>query len=277
MLYAFLSALGWSALDALRKQLTTRLSPLAITFWLNLGFVPVFIGWALWTGAPLPPLAYLAPLALSLVVNLGAQLLFLLSLSWSGLGAAIPMLALTPAVSTGIAWVALGEAPTTLQLAGLVLVVLGSLFNASLGSDGAVTLDRGAVAMAAVAVLWSANGVVDKAALDYASPPVHAAFGTGCTVLVLAAVLAASGRLATLRVPARDRPTLVAAVTAMGLAYGLQLVALQELLVGLVEGVKRGLGMPLALLNGRLFFGESVDPRRLGAVAVIIAGVLLLL
>ena len=48
-------------------------------------------------------------------------------------------------------------------------------------------------------------------------------------------------------------------------------------LVGLVETVKRGIGAAMALLLGRLVFGEELSRRRMAAVALMIAGVWLVL
>jgi drug/metabolite transporter (DMT)-like permease len=275
VIYALLSAVGWSSLDALRKQLTGEMSALAVATWLNAGFAPFFLLWAVSSGEGLPAAGYAPLLAVAIAVSLLGQLLYLKALEWSGLGAVIPMLALTPALSSLMAAVALGELPAPAQLTGLGLIVAGCLANGLLSGHGP-RLDRGAAAMAVVAVLWAGSGVIDKAAVTLSSPAVHAASTTLLSVPVLLAVLAMRGQLRELVPPAGARRTLPAAVVVLGLAYGCQLMAYQHVLVGVVEGTKRGLGMPLAMLNGWWFFGETLDPRRIVAVVAIVLGVGLL-
>ncbi len=281
MIYALLGALAWATLDALRKRLSDALDVIALSAWLNGGAVPAFVVWFVASGAGWPDGGYLAPGLGSLAVGLAAQLLFLLALRWAGLARTIPMLALTPALSSFLAWLALGELPTAGEGMGLVLIVVGCLANGLLAardlpSTAALHPGRGMLAMATVAVLWSASGVVDKVALQHAAPAAHATFVASGTLLVLLGVLLARRRLGSLVPSSVDRGPLLAAVATLGAAYGLQLLAVQAIEVGLVEGVKRGLGVPAALLSGWAFFGEAVPVSRQLAAGVVVLGLVLL-
>jgi len=275
--YALLAGLAWATLDALRRRLAGALDVVALSAWLNGGALVAFVGWMGLAGAGAPGAGYVLPGLGSLGIGLVAQILFLLALRWAGLGATIPMLALTPALSSFLAWLALGELPTTREGLGLALIVGGCLANGLVarrqrGSAAAPHPLRGVLAMAGVALLWSANGVVDKIALQHAHPATHAVLVSLGTAVALVGALWAQGALSRLVPDRADRGPLLGAVGTLGLAYGLQLLALSAIAVGLVEGVKRGLGLPLAVLNGWWFFGESVDVRRLGAVAVVLGG-----
>jgi multidrug transporter EmrE-like cation transporter len=75
------------------------------------------------------------------------------------------------------------------------------------------------------------------------------------------------------RRPALITVTLLVAAAAVGL----QLLAILEVAVGLVETVKRGLGSGLALLLGRFVFAEAIGGRAVVAVAVMSVGVALIL
>lgn len=280
MVYAFLGALAWASLDVLRKRLTHTLDVVALSAWLNGGAFPVFVVWIAISGGDAPLAGYLLPGLGSLTFGLVAQLLFLLALRWAGLAATIPMLALTPALSSLIAWLSLGELPTGREGAGLALIVVGCLANGGLvaregvaeRSGGAPHPIRGTLTMAGVAALWSAHGVIDKVALQFVAPATHAAIVAFGTMTVLLLGLTARGTLARM-VPARDdRGWLAAAMVTLAFAYGLQLLAVSSIAVGVVEGIKRGLGVPAAMVSGWAWFGESVSRERLGAGVVVAAG-----
>ena len=59
-------------------------------------------------------------------------------------------------------------------------------------------------------------------------------------------------------------------------ALGLQFLAYQTVMVGVVETIKRMLGLLSALVVGRVMFGEKVTPRTVSAVVVMGFGVVLL-
>lgn len=275
LVIAFASALCWASVDVLRKVLAMRLPLLGLAVWLNLGSFPVFIAWMWWAGTPMPLAGYYLPAAASVACILVTQLLFLTALRISGLSATIPMLSLSPAATAIIAWFALAEAPTPRQALGLTAIVLGSLLNGVAGSQR-LRFDLGALSMGAAAMLIAATGVWDKLALRYAEVPTHGAVLTFGSIAGLGTWLALRGRLGDLAVPPSLRRHLAAAAALIGLAYTLQLFAVQEVLVALVEGIKRGVGMPAAVLSGWWLLGEAVPPARLGAIAIIALGMWLL-
>jgi drug/metabolite transporter (DMT)-like permease len=57
---------------------------------------------------------------------------------------------------------------------------------------------------------------------------------------------------------------------------GLQFVALRLTLVGLVEALKRAIGMLFAVAVGRVVFGEPPTPGKVAAVLLMSAGVALI-
>lgn len=60
-------------------------------------------------------------------------------------------------------------------------------------------------------------------------------------------------------------------------ALGLQLLAFQQVWVGLVESLKRGIGNAMALILGYFVFRESITARKLAAVGLMAFGVGLIL
>lgn len=275
VLTALLSALGWSALDLVRKRLVVHLADLPLAAWLNAGMLPLIAGWAWASGAGWPDAAYLGPWCVAVSITAGAQVLFLTAIRTSDFSVVVPMLSLTPVISSAIAVVTLGEAPSLRQAACIAAIVAGCLSLAVQRVDGRLSLDVGAAMMAGVAVLWSASGVVDKWALRHADPPMHGLLATCGELTILLTLIVARGQTAQLVVPPAARWTLVAGFFALGTGFLLQLYALQTLLVGVVEGIKRAVGTALAPILG-LALGEEVPLSRVGSLLVVVAGVVAL-
>lgn len=278
LLLTICSGLCWGALDALRKRLAAELEAIPLTAWLLIGQWPIFALWSYLSGQAQITAGWLAPGLSVSVIGVCAALLFIRAVQLSPLSLVIPMLSLTPvfAVFTSAMW--LGEVPERDQLIGVGLVVSGAftLGRASAQSGGRGWREPGVWMMAGVALCWACTLTLDKVALEYADAPMHALAQSLIMGLGLLAVLAVRQQLHKLS-SLRNHIGLYCAVVLVGsLATGLQLVAIQTVLVGVVEGIKRSLGLALALLNGWVFFGESLTRLKLFAVIWMGFGVLFL-
>ena len=276
----FVSSLGWAALDALRKSLSARCDPAPLAAALAGGQLPLFLTAVALSGDARVGAGYVAPGTATVLLNVAANLLFLRAVQLSPLSATIPFLSFTPVFSTALSALVLGERPGRDDLAGIALVVLGALL-VNLRWDGgsrtaALLNEPGSVLMTGVALVWSLTAVFDKRALGFASVPVHAAIQCGGVALVLLAVLAARGRLGTLRCVGPVRGRLAVALVAGGLGLGFQFLALRLTLVGVMEALKRSIGMLFAVGLGRLVFGEPLTPGKLAGVALMSTGVALI-
>jgi multidrug transporter EmrE-like cation transporter len=69
----------------------------------------------------------------------------------------------------------------------------------------------------------------------------------------------------------------VLALVVSSAALGLQLLALPHVFVGIIETLKRGIGNCMALVWGRIFFGEAVTAAKVMAVGLMAVGVGLIL
>jgi multidrug transporter EmrE-like cation transporter len=131
--------------------------------------------------------------------------------------------------------------------------------------------------MAATAMLMSWTIPLDKMAVRHATAPFHGlvlTVGIGAGSL---AVLAAQGRWSELAGIRHKRGAFVLALVSSTLALAFQLFVLKFLLVGLIEALKRGIGNLMAMLLGRMVFGEPVTVGKMGAVLLMAFGVLLIL
>jgi len=275
-----LTAAAWSSLDVLRKRLSGRISPEWLAFALILGPAPMFIVMAAWQGiAPTDPV-YLPIAAACGLLYAVANILFLWALRLSPLSATVPMLALTPAFTALVAWPLLGERLNLVGGVGIAAVALGAfvlMIDRDSGRPSPRKFHRGSVVMVAVAALFACAGPLDKLGLRFASVGFHSV----SVALVAGAVVGLYAlRRERAGAPRRARGQLgwvIAAAVVMAIAQVTQLAAIQVLQVSLVESLKRGIGMSMAVVVGRVSFAEPITAGKVVALALMLGGALVLL
>ncbi len=245
---------------------------------LTLGQMPVVIVWAAAEGSWALDAGYWVPGLASAALNVAANLAYLRSVQLSPLSATIPLLALGQVFTTLVAVLLLGQIPTLVQAAGIVTVVLGALVLNHRAGDSTlvrgVMREPGGPLMMAVALLWALTLPLDKLAIDHSSPAMHSFV---LTVLVGLAALGLVGREMVWRLPRGSWMPLVAAIVIGTTALVLQMLAIQFVMVGLVETFKRGFGCLAAVVLGRWVLGEPVTPQKAVSVLLMGAGVALVL
>jgi drug/metabolite transporter (DMT)-like permease len=260
--------------------------PLVQVFYLTLGLVPVLGVWAAASGGDTISWFYTLIACASITLNVLANVAYVKALEVSDLSLSVPLLSLTPAVAATFAVVLLGEHLSTRQTGGILLVVAGALLlttshAATRSFSGWVTSvrqDRGSLYMLLVAVCWSLTLPLDKMAVLQVGPPRHALISiVGVAAGTLAILLVRGQGRRLFEVRRRVWPLVLAAVLISGLAFGLQLVLLERLEVGVIEGTKRALGNFMALIFGATIYRESVTLIKIAALSVMAGGVLLIL
>jgi drug/metabolite transporter (DMT)-like permease len=279
LLIAVAAGLGSSGFDLFRKLLVRHLSPVPMVFLLASASVPLFGAAVLLSGGVGLAPGYAAPAAASVLLNVVANLTFVQAVRLSPLSVTVPLMSLTPVFTSLLGALLLGEHPAPPAVLGIALVVLGALgLNSEAAEDRRGVLSQpGAWLMAATALLLSLTIPLDKLAVQRASPAFHGLVLTAGIALGSLAVLTAQGRWHELAGLRRGWPSFLLALTSSMVALGLQLVALQYLLVGVIETLKRGIGNLMAVALGRLVFREALTVRKLGAAVVMAAGVALIL
>jgi drug/metabolite transporter (DMT)-like permease len=271
------SALAFAGLDFVRKLLAGRIDALALVLFMSLGAVPFLLVILVFHGLDAPSPGYVLPAFGALTLNFLGSLAFIHSLKLSPLSRTVPLLSLTPVFTALTAAPLLGELPEPIQTLGIFLVVAGAVALNSEGSVRGLLHEKGALLMAAVALMWAVSGPLDKLALGYASVPFHAtamAFGVGIGAL---AALLWQGRVAGLRSARGEAKLLLVAMMCITVALTFQLLAIRAVLVSLVEAFKRAVGSVMAVILGRAVFRERVGLREWISVAVMVAGVFLML
>jgi len=283
LFFAIAAATGFSLLDVLRKSLASRFRPFPLLVFVAFTEAPLFLLWGLYdqlsNGRPLvASSAYFAPGTAILILHGLANLFFLFSVRWGPLGKTVPFLALSPIFAALLGSFILGESLSLIQWAGVFSVLLGGLLlgygelRARTG-DGRVLYAQ--LLMVGVAFAWAGSTVIDKKALEFASPGGH-----GFTINMMMGgvallVLLARGELHELRIKRGQLPAILALAPVGTAALGAQYLALGGLEAGIVEGLKRAIGTALAFVFGTLFFKERFAFGHLPALALLILGVFL--
>lgn len=289
------SSACWAGLDAMRKRLAGKLSAIALVVWLSLLQAPLFGAWWAAIGGTLETqhiAGYVGIAALALVLNVIANVAFVRAVHISDLSTTIPMMAFSPVFTAAVANPVLGERPEMSAILGILAVVVGALFltfrppsSATDGDEGPPSTpgsplrwfaarfrDQGALLMLLVAACWSTTTVLDKIATRHAPLPMHGLVINTGVGLSLAAFLWARGRASELADVREDLPGMgVAALLGAG-ALGLQLAAIQGMLVGLVETIKRAFGMLSSIVVGRVAWGEAITPTKVVGALLMAAG-----
>jgi drug/metabolite transporter (DMT)-like permease len=280
--FAFVSSLSWAGLDATRKLLASRVSAVALVTVLSAGQIPLYLVWWVSEAGTITSAEYVVPALIEVALNVAANLLFVRAVEISPLSLTIPFLSFTPVFATAIAAPMLGEIPNAIQLSGIAAVVLGALILSSgqavqlgLGPFSifrALVRERGALYMLAVALFWACTIAIDKAAMKHASLSVHALIQNGGVGLILFTYLLARGRIRELAV-VKERPLAFGATVLFAAGgFALQLVAIKVLFVGVVETLKRALGLVSALIVGRIWFAEPITGAKVLAALIMAAG-----
>lgn len=278
------SALCWAGLDASRKILVQRVSPVALLVMLTLGQMPLFGIWAGINGDTITSWDYVLPGLVSLCLNIVANLCFFRAVTVSPLSLTVPLLAFVPVFTTIAANPMLGEMPGMQQVAGIGVVVLGALvLNAGAAEDRrpvafarALIREPGSLPMLVTALCWSLTIVVDKLATQHAGFGIHGAVlnaGLGFVGLCLLASRGQLRELGAIRVAWRP---LLFAISLGAVGLGSQLVAVQHLFAALVEAGKRAIGVTMSVVVGRIAFNEPVTRFKVAAVVLMSMGAALI-
>ena len=275
IIYMVLSGLAFASLDLIRKLLAGRVDALALVFFISLGAVPFIAILIAFQGIGNVSIGYLLPGLGALALNLAGNFAFIHAVRLSPLSRTIPLLSLTPAFTALMAIPLLGEVPSRSQTAGILLVVAGATaLNSNVRRPFAGLLqEKGALVMVGVALMWSLSGPLDKLALTHASVLFHANVMTLGVAVGALVILWLQGRLDALRGARSHEWHLVGSMIAVTVALLFQLLAIQRVFVSVVEAFKRSLGAIMAVMLGRVVFGERVRPVQVVAVLVMMAGV----
>jgi drug/metabolite transporter (DMT)-like permease len=228
---------------------------------------------------------YIFPGLVAVLLNLIANVAFVYSVKVSPLSRTIPLLSLTPVFTCFLAIPLLGEYPSPRQLVGITLVVAGALIlnldqageSSAKAFLAALVREKGSILMACVALCWSLAGALDKIALGQANAPFHGTMMSAGVALGALAVLIGRGGSKELLLIKRAPGLVIGMMIFASLALAFQLISIQFVMISLVETLKRAIGCFMAVVLGRMVFGESVGLHKLTSISIMVVGVTLVL
>lgn len=256
LLIALLSACSWSLFDLQRKLLVQQVPSVPLAIWLSGCVVPVYVLLCIGTDFTLPKPEYLWPAAGSLLVSTAAVVSFIQALKVGQIALLMPVLALTPVISAVLSWWWLDDS-LSLRESSAMAAIVALLFLLQGGASFRCRTGMGLMFL--VALGWGAGTVFDKWALASAQPFVHALVQSTGMLMLLALVLWVRGELHQLTPGSLPPRSMLIAALVFIVAVSAQLYALRDLHAGIVETIKRGIGMLGALGWGVYFFQERIQ------------------
>lgn len=273
--YILLSALGWSLFDISRKKSGAKVSPLRALQLYMLFSLPLTLLWMSVSDFRFATTYWLWG-TVGIGVNFLANWTFIESVKRSPLSLCVPMLAFVPAFSALFSHWILGETLNFSQSVGIGLVVMGAfVLN---GLPKLSSEERGPWVMFVAAMFWAMMLIVDKLSMHHTVPAIHITIQT-IGILVCATVWLALQK--------RSTPLLSDLRAAGGyfwlgiigcvMGAGLQLLAISQIDVGVLESVKRAANMMFSFAAGAFFFSEQLSLRKVLALGTMLGGTFLVL
>ncbi len=276
---ALLTACFESTKDAAGKLALRGADPVQAAFAWRLLALPVLLPLLAVDGWPVLGPGFWPALALGGGLNLISSLLYMRALAVGELALTVPLINLTPALLLVTSPLLVGEYPTPAGMAGVVLVVGGTLAlhrgegPGGIGSGLRNLLGRpGSRTMLLVAVIWSITANIDKLGVRSSSP---LGWAVAVDLFITLGLLPFLGRRRR-QVHPLPHSALLATGLAGGLTLACQMAAINLTQVPYVIAIKRSSTL-LSVLWGRWLFAEPKLGPCLLAVLVMVAGVWLIL
>lgn len=276
---ALLTALSLSSADALSKRAMRQTDDLVIV-WVREGYALPFLAVPL-LFVPVPELdrTFWMTLAALLPLEITALILYIKAIKLSPLSLTVPFLALSPMFIVVVASVTLGEVPSAVGLAGILLITGGAyILNAGASRYGlagpikAIAEEPGSVLMILVAFIYSITSTLGKVAITHSSPLFFGFFYPFVLTIALTIIVVAKGKTRLLA----SRPlTFLPIGFLTGAMVVSHFIALSMTQVAYMISVKR-MSLVFSVLYGYLMFKEERMAERLTGSVIMAAGVVLI-
>ncbi|TLX48265.1 hypothetical protein C1E24_05560 [Pseudoalteromonas phenolica] len=265
MIFSFLSALCWSLFDIARKELAQHVNPKFLSLAMSVSVLPLFF--LLWgfQGFQLPSNSYYFPATISGVLAAIGSVCFMLAISKGKLAIVLSITACTPFISAVFSFFFFDELLSQFEWLGIVLVVLATMLLAGTSIN---TRDKSSLYALITAIAWGTCIVFDKQALTFGSSSFHGMFLTSIIIAVLSISLRIDYQWWTLL--KNFKWWLIAVMVFFGAVF-LQFAALEYLNPGVVEAIKRGIGIVLAVIIGRVFYQETLSRKQITGVCLVLS------
>lgn len=276
--FGLVCAFFYASHGALSKRLLEHVDSVVVVWATSVFALPASLAYAGVEPLVAPTAPFAWALAGVVAINGLSYSMYNRAIRSSDLSLVIPLLAFTPVwMLATSAWM-LGESPRPAGVAGILLIVAGTLALKPEGARGilgplrALADDRGARTMMAVALLWSITANLDKIAITATSASTYLiAFQLAFALTFLPAVLQPDRRR---QIRVHWRSLMLLGILGSGM-WVAQFLALRLTLAPYVIAMKRA-GLLFSILYGHYLFSEKGIRSRLAGGGTIIAGMFLI-
>jgi len=213
----------------------------------------------------------------SLLGGVGTSLALIYGLRRVNAISGVLLLQVEPIYSLVLAGLLLGEIPTAIQAVATLVIVaaIGTVF----GAAGALTFNRGALALLLVPLMWQCSHVVALKLMPPLSPAQMTAARYGYGALVFGLLLATTGRVGWRQL---EEPSLIAPMVAIGvISYALGALTWYGAISRLSLSWTTALcvpGVPIFSVSfAILFLGERASGREIAGLVLAVIGVVVLI
>ncbi len=288
MTLAFVSALLSAAAAITQKKILFRIDAVTFSFLVSAIIMVLSFGVPFIVDITAVSVAVLAILVVKSIINAFAFVLVMMMLERADISGTLPLLALTPGVTAVLAFVAIGESISPLEILGLFLMIGGVFLLERKGMSERIPSASGKIYLIhtqwriwAALLLFAISAVMDKVLVSgYKTSPLvvlfyqHAVFLAVYAVMFFQKHVSYHGLFGRKQFPVLALIFLVALLT-LGYRYT-QLAAVKVGPVALVLAVKRTSVFFATLVGGKIFSEKRLIARIAGAAVIIAAGFLIL-
>ena len=276
-----ISSILWGFFDLIRKVCLEFLSTTQIVYIILFSQLIIFLFCLYYSSLTITNFNYFILLLIISFLNIVALYFFLNALKNEEISLCIPLLSYSPLFSLLFSKVFLNEVLTLFEYLGIFIIFFGSfvLFSKSLQtrdlliSPFNLIKNKGAQKIILVTLIWSLIPVLDKKSLLYTDIFFHGFLQSLIGILFLYLFI---------RVPkyqnfitsknSRQIYLVIFLIIISFSATFLQLVALKDNLVPILEVFKRAIGILMALFFGYLFFKEHIGIKKILSIIIIFLG-----
>jgi len=282
ILLAIFVAIFDSLKNVLVRKSTRSFSSILTAWSWQAGSLLILIPALIFVGVPPIDKIFWIYSSVKVILFIVAMLLYATSLKKTDMSLALPMLALTPLVTSFVSLFLSSEFPTLLGGVGIIVIILGTyLLNLKKGM-GILTpfknifINKGVFYMFLVAMIYGVSTSVDKAAVVSSSPIFYSAY-----VAIVASITLTPAVIYKHRDELKETFTIknMKVLLPLGLVTGIiiisQMTALNIILAAYVIAIKRT-SIVISVVLAYFLFNEKIKDR-LGPIIVMLVGLLMII
>jgi len=282
--WAIISAILHAIKEGVKKRLTKTTDILFILWAASVFSLPIFTVGLISEGMPEVTNNFWLAAAAFIPLFLISSLMLIKAEKISPLALTLPFLSLTPILMLLTSWIMINEVPSVWGIIGILLIPLGAfLLNIKHIDHGilaplkAIGKEKGSLLAIGVAIIWSITANLDKIAINNSSIFFYQ-FIVSLSMAVFSSILLAIKHKGEFIREIKENIWLFILIGILfGSAIGLQMLAIQKILVSYVIAIKRASMVLGGIIIGGVFFKEKDFKYHLIGGLVMTAGVLLIL